>query len=102
MSIIEEEFQLNIKPITIFESLLKQKNSTIELQNDVTVTYSSSEDINITSKIKNLLIQSETDKNIDFDSILNPKIENVDESNNANIEDNQDNLFSRRNGLFKN
>ena len=94
MSIIEEEFQLNIKPITIFESLLKQKNSTIELRNDVTVTYSSSEDINITSKIKNLLIQSETDKNIDFDSILNSKIENADESNNANIEDNQDNLFS--------
>jgi hypothetical protein len=92
MSIIEEEFQLDMKPITIFESLLKQQNSTIELQNDISITYSRSKDINITEKIKNLLIQNEAGKNIDFDSILNPMDENVDESNNENDENNQGTL----------
>ena len=94
MSIIEEEFQLEMKPITIFESILKQRNSTIELQNDISITYSRSKDINITEKIKNLLIQNEAGKNIDFDSILNPMDENVDESNNENDENNQGNIFS--------
>ena len=74
MAIIEDEFPLNIKPITIFESLLQQDNLTIELDNDIAITYSGKKDDDeINYKIKNILIQSENDKNIDFSSILEQK-----------------------------
>ena len=62
MAIIEDEFPLNIKPITIFESLLQQDNLTIELDNDIAITYSGKKDDDeINYKIKNILIQSEND-----------------------------------------
>ena len=93
--IIEEEFPISQKPISIFESLLPQKNSLIEMEEDVSITYSGSKETEITSKIKNILIQSESNKNIDFNSILNLKDQNDDnESNDEIYEKNQNNLFS--------
>lgn len=96
MAIIEEEFQLNKKPISIFESLIQQENSTINLENDISITYSESKNIEMISAIKNLLIQSETDKNIDFNSFLNPKDEKEKEndSNSQSEENYPNNLFS--------
>ena len=85
MAIIEDEFSLDIKPVTIFESLLQQVNLTIELENDVSITYSGKKDDEITSKIKNLLMQYENDKNIDFNSILE-QIELINEKININFD----------------
>ena len=94
MAIIEEEFQINIKPITIFESLIQQDNSALNLENDITITYPGDKDDEFISTMKNFLIQGETDKNIDFNSFLKPQEEKVNDSNNKNDESYQNNLFS--------
>ena len=40
--ISEEEFQINQEPINIFDSLLKSKDSCINLDQDISITYSES------------------------------------------------------------
>ena len=100
MAIIEDEFSLDIKPVTIFESLLQQENLTIELENDVSITYSGKKDDEITSKIKNLLMQYENDKNIDFNSILE-QIELNKENNENDLNNENENDFNNENDEFK-
>ena len=100
MAIIEDEFSLDIKQVTIFESLLQQENLTIELENDVSITYSGKKDDEITSKIKNLLMQYENDKNIDFNSILE-QIELNKENNENDLNNENENDFNNENDEFK-
>jgi hypothetical protein len=100
MAIIEDEFSLDIKPVTIFESLLQQENLTIELENDVSITYSGKKDDEIASKIKNLLMQYENDKNIDFNSILE-QIELNKENNENDLNNENENDFNNENDEFK-
>ena len=100
MAIIEDEFSLDIKPVTIFESLLQQENLTIELENDISITYSGKKDDEITSKIKNLLMQYENDKNIDFNSILE-QIELNKENNENDLNNENENDFNNENDEFK-
>ena len=102
MAIIEDEFSLDIKPVTIFESLLQQENLTIELENDVSITYSGKKDDEITSKIKNLLMQYENDKNIDFNSILEQiELNKENNENDLNNENENENDFNNENDEFK-
>ena len=74
--LIEEEFLHEQKPISIFESLLQQKAPTLDLNNDITISYKLSKDINTTTKIKNILIDAGTNKNINFSLIKNQNEEN--------------------------
>ena len=103
MAIIEDEFPLNIKPITIFESLLQQDNLTIELDNDIAITYSGKKDDDeINYKIKNILIQSENDKNIDFSSILEQKELNKKKKENDSNNENEDNFNNENDEIDEN
>ena len=103
MAIIEDEFPLNIKPITIFESLLQQDNLTIELDNDIAITYSGKKDDDeINYKIKNILIQSENDKNIDFSSILEQKELNNQKKENDSNNENEDNFNNENDEIDEN
>ena len=87
----EDEFPLEQKSIIIFESFLNQGNQTLELDNDITITYSGGKDTETTNKIKNILIQSEINKNIDFSSIqINKEDDNNDDDGIGTIT----NLFS--------
>ena len=85
--IIEEEFLHEQKPISIFESLLQQKEPTLNLDKDISISYTESKDIETTTKIKNILINAETNKNINFSIIKNQKEEN-DNDNDIAYENN--------------
>jgi len=89
--ISEEEFQINQEPINIFDSLLKSKDSCINLDQDISITYSESNNPELSSKIKNFLIQNESQLNPNFDLNLYLKEGKEDDSNNEN---NDNNLFS--------
>ena len=89
--IIEEEFSLNQKSINIFESLLLKENNIIKLEEDISITYSEGKEDEIVNKIKNILIQSESNKFIDFSSFQNQKEKNDNEQNDENY---QNNIFS--------
>ena len=88
--IIEEEFLHEKKPIIIYESLLQQKDPTLDLDKDITISYKESKDIDTTSKIKNILINAETNKNINFSLIKSQKEEN----DNDNDEFYENNIFA--------
>ena len=85
--IIEEEFLHEQKPISIFESLLQQKELTLNLDKDISISYTESKDIETTTKIRNILINAETNKNINFSIIKNQKEEN-DNDNDIAYENN--------------
>lgn len=89
--ISEEEFQINQEPINIFDSLLKSKDSCINLDQDISITYSESNNPELSSKIKNFLIQNESQLNQNFDLNLYLNEGKEDDSNNEN---NDNNLFS--------
>ena len=74
--IVEEEFLHEQKPITIFESLLQQKSPTIDLDKDITISYKEGKEEDIISKIKDILIKAETNKNINFSLVMNQNEEN--------------------------
>ena len=88
--IIEEEFLHEKKPIIIYESLLQQKDPSLDLDKDITISYKESKDIDTTSKIKNILINAETNKNINFSLIKSQKEEN----DNDNDEFYENNIFA--------
>ena len=92
--IVEDEFPILKKPIIIYESLLQQENPVIDLDKDISITHPGIKNNEMISNIKNLLIQSESNKNINFSLILNQKEENDNDSNNENEEKYQNNIFS--------
>lgn len=88
--IIEEEFLHEQKPINIYESLLQQKDPTLDLGNDITISYKESKDKDTTTKIKNILINAETNNNINFSLIKNQQEQN----DNDNDEVYENNIFA--------
>ena len=74
--IIENEFPHEQKPILIFESLLQQKTPIINLDEDISISYKESKDIDTTSKIKDILIKAESNTNINFNLIMSQNEEN--------------------------
>ena len=61
----EDEFPLEQKSIIIFESFLNQGNQTLELDNDITITYSGGKDTETTDKIEKVLKLGSNSKEID-------------------------------------
>ena len=94
MDIVEDEFPIIKKPIMIYESMLQQENPIMELDKDISITHPGINDNEMISNIKNLLIQSESNKNINFSLILNQKEENDNDSNDENEEKKSNNIFS--------
>ena len=74
--IIENEFPHEQKPILIFESLLQQKTPIINLDEDISISYKESKDIDTTSKIKDILIKAESNTNINFNLIMSQNEDN--------------------------